>query len=249
MVNRIKGLLRSRPLLYDLAIPVKRALGWKTPSYDFFNQFSQMHNRSVNFIQIGANDGLRNDPIREFVVRDGWAGIFVEPLPEVFTQLKKNYHRVRASHLVFVNAAISRSNSESISFWTFDDRFLAALPFEKRMWYLRKSSISKDRLKKVVRASPSFDQVIKEVKVPCMTLSYLVQKYWVGGRINLLVIDAEGHESAILTSMDFEVLNPDAIFFESLHLGRDKNKVFDFLSKNTYTVSEVHGDAIACRKG
>jgi hypothetical protein len=42
-------------------------------------------------------------------------------------------------------------------------------------------------------------------------------------------------------------LNPDDIFFESQHLNQDKNKVFDFLSKNNYIVSEAHGDAIACK--
>jgi FkbM family methyltransferase len=249
MINQVRHFVKSRPVLYDIGIRAKRAIGWKTPSYDFFNRLSHVHNGCVNFIQIGANDGIRNDPIREFIIRDRWTGILVEPLPAVFAQLKDNYRRVKGTLLVFVNAAISTSNSENISFWTFDDRFLAPLPFEKRMWYLRKSSTSKDQLKKAVRGNYAFDQIVKEIKVPSMTLSHLVQKYWVRGQINLLVIDAEGHESAILTSMDFEVLNPDAIFFESQHLNRDKNKVFDFLSKNEYKMSEAHGDAIACRHG
>jgi hypothetical protein len=72
------------------------------------------------------------------------------------------------------------------------------------MWYLRKSSTSKDQLKKAIKGNYAFDQIVKEVEVPSMTLSHLLQKYWGGGQINLLVIDAEGHESAIL-SMDFEL--------------------------------------------
>ena len=43
------------------------------------------------FIQVGANDGLMCDPIRQFIVKHSWGGILVEPVPDYFELLKKNY--------------------------------------------------------------------------------------------------------------------------------------------------------------
>ena len=247
MIKEIKDYVKTKPRVYDIAIRIRRATGMKSPSYDCLNNFSKAHDRNVSFIQIGANDGLRNDPIREFVIRDRWAGILVEPLPYVFDQLKDNYRRLKGSHLVFVNAAISTSNSDEISFWTFDETFLATLSLEERMYYLRKASCNVENLKTFFKSSYDFEQAVKKIRVPCLTLSYLVEKYWTRGKVDLLVIDAEGHESSIIPSIDFDVLNPEAIFFESHLLGRDKEELFDFLCKNNYKVSEVGGDAIAVR--
>jgi hypothetical protein len=41
------------------------------------------------FVQIGANNGLTDDPIRQFVTKYHWHGVLVEPQPQVFQQLFK----------------------------------------------------------------------------------------------------------------------------------------------------------------
>jgi len=43
------------------------------------------------FVQIGANDGVFCDPIRNFVTRNRVAGIVVEPLKDYFRKLSENY--------------------------------------------------------------------------------------------------------------------------------------------------------------
>ena len=55
----------------------------------------------VRFIQVGANDGVFGDPLREFIKSFGWEGILVEPQPDVFHHLLDNYDGF--SNLVFVN--------------------------------------------------------------------------------------------------------------------------------------------------
>src|SRR4051812_22410129 len=47
--------------------------------------------RKVSFVQIGAHDGKRWDLIHDFIKRDGWSGLFVEPLPKYFAALQENY--------------------------------------------------------------------------------------------------------------------------------------------------------------
>src|SRR5437762_11064199 len=57
------------------------------------------------FVQIGANDGIRVDPLRPSVLRHRLRGLFIEPLPDLFERLVDNY----AGHmgLLFENCAIS----------------------------------------------------------------------------------------------------------------------------------------------
>ena len=43
------------------------------------------------FVNVGANDGVINDPIYPFIAKYGWRGIAVEPVPHVFERLRVNY--------------------------------------------------------------------------------------------------------------------------------------------------------------
>jgi len=47
--------------------------------------------RKPLLVQIGANDGVRADPVRHLILRHGLQGLLVEPLPDLFVQLQKNY--------------------------------------------------------------------------------------------------------------------------------------------------------------
>ena len=57
MYDTLKALRRRLLLKYDLV-------------YFFFDSFSKFQNGNIAFVQIVANDGLRNDPIREFIISD-----------------------------------------------------------------------------------------------------------------------------------------------------------------------------------
>src|SRR6266481_6003650 len=61
-----------------------------------------LQKKDLFFIQIGANDGVSNDPLYKFVIEYGWAGILVEPLPQVFEVLRRNY--ADKPNLKFLNA-------------------------------------------------------------------------------------------------------------------------------------------------
>ncbi|MCU1247627.1 MAG: hypothetical protein JWQ49_656 [Edaphobacter sp.] len=62
----------------------------------------------VFFVQIGANNGLTDDPILQFVTKYHWHGVLVEPQPQVFQQLLKNYEQEKQP--TFENAAIADQN-------------------------------------------------------------------------------------------------------------------------------------------
>jgi len=62
-------------------------------------------NPDFRFLQVGANDGVRHDPIRELVLEFGLRGVLLEPLPDMFEALRENYSG--QPQLEFVNAAVS----------------------------------------------------------------------------------------------------------------------------------------------
>jgi len=70
ITREVKDYIGNRPAFYDMLKRTKRRLHLEADqTYDGFDQFSRAHPR-LRFVQIGAADGLRNDPIREFVLRD-----------------------------------------------------------------------------------------------------------------------------------------------------------------------------------
>ncbi|CAN5650068.1 hypothetical protein BH23GEM9_BH23GEM9_33070 [soil metagenome] len=240
--------LRRSPLLYDAAKSAKRAIGITTPVFNFLNQLSHVHGRRLNFVQIGANDGLRNDPIREFVVRHRWSGILVEPLPGVFDLLRRNYRRINGDRLAFVNAAVVADAIDTLTFWTIAPAALARLPLELRLSYLRKSSLHREHVLRWVNGKTLFEGDVVSVHVPSLTIASLLDRHWRWGDLHLLAIDVEGYDLALLQSIDFERSAPEAILYELQNLGDGAHTARDLLEGQGYEVTAMGEDAVAVRR-
>jgi FkbM family methyltransferase len=237
-------------VLYDAARTLERALGIRTPISRFLSAFSRAHQGRVNFIQIGANDGLRNDPVREFVIHQQWSGVLVEPLPGIFELLQRNYRRVAPGRLAFANTAIAGegAGSGAATFWTFGPGALARVHYEKRLSYLRKSSLDREHVLRWVNHRTVFEDDIVPVRVPCMSLRRLMELHWRWGDLHLLVVDAEGYDLAILQSIDFAELTPEAIVYESENLGAGEPVARDLLEAHGYRVTALGRDSVAVRE-
>lgn len=59
------------------------------------------------------------------------------------------------------------------------------------------------------------------------------------------MIDAEGYETTVIPSIDFSLVRPEAIYFESHNLGTEKDKIYELLARNGYRIIEFAGDAVA----
>src|SRR5437773_4508030 len=71
--------IRNRPdaeLLASLDLVVARAM---------------LDSPEFTFVQIGASDGVRSDPIHQYVTKYHWRGVLVEPQRDVFRSLCANY--------------------------------------------------------------------------------------------------------------------------------------------------------------
>ena len=69
------------------------------------------------FVQIGAHDGIRDDPIRKYIVKSHWRGLLVEPVPHIFRKLVENYRD--ETQLIFENVAVA-AHDGVMPFYTLD---------------------------------------------------------------------------------------------------------------------------------
>jgi FkbM family methyltransferase len=204
-----------------------------------------LHNTSeFFFVEIGANDGVTFDPVYPFVVRnpDKVRGIVVEPMKDVFEELKRNY--AGYPRIVPVNAAIHNSAKE-IELYRVDPVKQPQLP----EWTKGIASFRRDHH---TLSGMSSEHMIAD-KVPCMTFDELLERHDVA-RVDLLQIDTEGYDYDILMALDFARLRPTIIHFEhGLPNGimtRDKLKeVVDRLYAQNYLFILEQYDAIAYQPG
>ena len=75
---------------------------------DFTNRFSKSLGK-VTVVQIGANDGINNDPIHKFIKRDHWQGVLLEPQKYVFEKYLEPLYR-KTKGITVLNAALDNKD-------------------------------------------------------------------------------------------------------------------------------------------
>lgn len=147
------------------------------------------------FIQIGANDGVSFDPIHHLIIKYNWKGILVEPGIEAYSALLETYSG-RSDTLQFLRFAVSNYDGEiNLYCGTTTPHFTVDF----------------------IKAKHMFDVEPKEVAVPCISMKTLLHKY-VKNNVDILQIDAEGHDSVILENFDFDRYSPQIIRFEHVSI-------------------------------
>lgn len=190
-------------------------------------------NGDVFFIQAGAHDGLTYDPIRPFVSEYNLPGILIEPQPKIFAQLVENYRG--AKNLIFENAALAHQDGE-VSLYTFAEG--SALPEHATML----ASFRRDAL---VHNGHAYKGEVVETRVPAITLSSLLKKHNVT-RVDVLQMDTEGFDFEIIKMIDFDIIKPSIISFESAFLSiPERHACNRLLSSHGYRLATFHVDTVA----
>ena len=182
------------------------------------------------FVQIGANDGITRDPLRDIIIRFGLSGVPVEPVPLAFERLKKNYEGVAG--LKFENAAIAGEDGERILYEPVD----GTADLGSRISTFDKGHLFRHGIK---------EEQIKPTPVKTLALTTLLDKYHIKD-LNLLQIDAEGYDFEIVQMAFKAGVRPDIIHFENCHLSpADKLRARECLSTEGYRYSETLWDTLA----
>jgi FkbM family methyltransferase len=189
-------------------------------------------------VQIGANDGVAGDPLVEGFRTTRWSGLLVEPVPHLYEMLAMRY---RDRPVVRVErAAVSTYDGEAPLYR------LRTVPGESPEWFNQLATLDRDVLLKHRSSIPDIDSLLIEERVPTVRLDTLLARHTVS-RIDLLVIDTEGHDLEVLRTLDFARFRPTLVMFEHQHLSEpDKQAAYALLGTAGYDFREtVEGDAIA----
>jgi FkbM family methyltransferase len=190
------------------------------------------------FIQIGSNDGKTGDPIYEYVVKYGWRGILIEPVPYLYEKLKSTY--AGRTGLVFENIAIADEDGYK-TFYRVEENDEPGNPF----WYDQLGSFCKEVVLKHRHIVPNLEKHLVSEQIPCISLDSLLQKHGVS-KLNLLNIDTEGYDYEIIKTVPFGRIKPYVILYEHKHLsGHDKQACASLLTEQGYHILEIQGDTFA----
>jgi FkbM family methyltransferase len=228
------------PVLHKYGYKLER-IGQEGPS--FFSQLLQDRLEiplEIVFVQIGANDGVSNDPlyplIRRFPTR--FRGLVVEPLKDKFELLKQTYAGIDS--VVPVNVAVHNVEKEMLIHRVRPD-------LEKKLpgWATGIGSFNP-----VHHTLSQLDSsyMIAE-RVPCMTFDDLLSAHKILD-VELLITDTEGYDFEILRNIDFTRHRPTYLRFEhglsSGVMSWDRYKtLIRYLSQHGYNISHESSDATA----
>jgi FkbM family methyltransferase len=207
---------RIKPIVRDLM----RRRGYrvfKIGPYSIFDfeSFLYRHlevHETFSFLQIGANDGVMNDPIYNFNMdnKSVISGFLLEPLPDIYEKLVRNYQP--CPNVKAFNLAIHETEAEMVL-----HRVKPSLADEVPEFARGVASFDATHWEKTTIV-PNADYM-EQVKVKCISFADFIKSNGIDS-LDLLLIDTEGYDYQILMSIDFTFIKPKMIRFE--HGVRDK---------------------------
>jgi len=210
--------------------------------YNFYDKvlhkLGKEKGREVSFVNIGAMDGIMFDDSAGYVAMYEYCALYVEPIPYLFNRLKSNITDPRTK---FENSAISDYDGIiqllTIDKDAIDNKLVHDCFYGMSAVYPPKNGLASDGDREVV------EKYGKLEIVPCITLNTLLTKHNITN-IDILSIDAEGHDWTIVRQFDFTKYTPSVIRLEYINLTQEeKEKVCRFFSSNNY-VFEISGQNI-----
>lgn len=183
-------------------------------------------NPRLTFVQIGAYDGIGDDDLHNLIVAHQLRGVLVEPQAEAFARLKATYRN--HSNVVLLQAAIDQEEGTRELFCKRNEASMAA-------------SFNRDHL---IRHSIREADIVSQ-QVTCHTIESALRMAGLAS-VDLLQIDAEGHDWAIIQSIDFERIRPRIIRFEYRHMSnREADACLSLLASHGYRFILENRDIIA----
>jgi FkbM family methyltransferase len=184
-----------------------------------FNAYHNLDKKLLNYInykngfyiECGANDGVNQSTSWYFEKYLNWHGVLIEPVPEVYNELKNN----RNNNNYFYNYALvsKEYNQQEINF-TFNNK--DSLQAKKRL--------DSDLLKKNE----------KIITVKCKTLENILDNKKIPKLIDFFSLDVEGYEFEVLEGINFNSVKFKYILVET----EFPEKMNNFLTQKKYKFLE-----------
>lgn len=192
------------------------------------------------FLQIGANDGYMSDPLNLAIFRHRLRGTFVEPQANYFSALQETYRGFEG--MQFVPKAISHE-AGSMTMYTLDCS-AGRLP----RWAHGVGTLSREQILKSGDQIPDIESYVRTQEVQCCTVPELLGE--IGERDpDILAVDAEGFDYAILSQFDFAHLSTKLVIYESDSMQADDASLLSAaLQRAGFALIDVGQDTIALKQ-
>ena len=162
----------------------------------------------------------------------------VEPQPDIFDRLRRNY-QAQASRLQFLNVAISDRGGEKTLFCILEaERSRLGLP----EWSGELASFNVEHLRRHFPFARTTGYSVRST-----TFAEVADRL-PEGRVDVVVIDVEGHERTIIENIDLERHGVKFIVYEHKHLSEsDCSAVESKLRRHGFALKAFGRDTIAYR--
>ncbi len=198
--------------------------------------FPDLH--GLRFIQVGANDGNRADPLRPFIDRYAWQGVMLEPLEKNFAALQRLHG---ANPRLQLRRAAVDVTAGRRTIYDFSVETKASLPD----WAGGLGSFSRARLEQAARELALPDSAIVPEEVDAIPWDAVWQEFG-DKKCDLLVLDTEGYDLTLLRASGLARHRPRLILFE--HACNTVAERLDFyreLIDLGYDLATCEGDTVA----
>jgi FkbM family methyltransferase len=207
---------------------------------NFFDKSLHYLGRNLNdtfVLNIGAMDGVMFDEMIGYTKMYNFKGLYVEPIPYLFEKLKSNI----GEDNLFENSAISDYDGSiemiTIDREAIDQGLVHDCFYGMSAVYPPKNGLGSEFDK------PTVDKYGSKIIVPCITFSTLLKKHNLTN-IDVVKIDAEGHDYQIFKQIDLKLLRPKVIRLEWVNLSENvQNNILNTFSEHDY-ITEISGQDI-----
>jgi len=164
----------------------------------------------------------------------------VEPHPANFARLQANF--ARAHGIILENVGISDKQGD------LDFYYLRDVEPDEPDWYSQIASFDKDTFHKNISGIPELLDRVAVSPIEAITFDMLLTRHSMPA-IDLLLIDAEGYDCRILSSIDLNRHKPGIIIFEHEWLTtHDRKALLSQLRMARYGVITTDFDYVAIRR-
>lgn len=164
---------------------------------------------------VGAFDGVSNDPTSAFVLERSCKAVYVEPQPGPFGRLANRM--AGEGNITVVNAAIDQHSGTRSMYCVVPG--IEALP----SWTEQLASFSKEHLLMHEHRAPGLSASIVEIQVPTLSFEELLDRHQLSS-LDVLQIDAEGMDAALLAWFPFDRVKPGVLHFETSHMKPEEHR-------------------------
>lgn len=206
----------------------------------FYSQYSQdkyLYDKFFNttrdgvFVDVGAHDGISLNNTLFFEESLNWNGINIEPIPLVFEKLKENRPKC-----INLNCAISNENTENAP-------FILGHGYTEMLSGLL-NSYDPRHYERMNREIIQYGGKNEIINVKTRSLESIFDEYNIR-HVQYLTIDAEGGESNIIKSINFNKVFIDIIQFEDNY---DNTGIVEYLNSQGYIYINKETDIFMIHK-